>query len=431
MIGEILNSGSTVEYRRTAINNSYSGTAIFNNVNSEGYLSGSTLYSGITNIMTIFSLSGIGTSVQSTQSGANILTGGSFSTPIITTNNNPVFNKITISGATPVNIVSLSGYSISGNTIKINNFIYSPIIISDAFSGLNSYFLTANTNTLFGNNLNISTNFINGALSATTFFSGVTNINNIIFSSNTQFWSSGTLSNSVIRKNLSNSATATNTIALGNDSHATSANSIAFGQQTYSNGLASFVIGKLTTAGDYSHSEGINSLTVSNSSHAEGDSQVTLDFSHVGGNCSAGGSYSSWSRSNFLSAGQYLIQSSSATTTGTVPDGLSANFNSILNLGVDKCIRVNCSVLAVNTANLNCKEWGGFGLAKYRASGSTISFVGGSLQQSINTTFADAGMASAKAELKIDSLNLGVYVAITGITSTAIEWFSKIDAVIC
>lgn len=127
MNGELILTSVTYDDGRIAINNAFSGTAIFNNIQVSGYITGSTisggtLYSGSTDLYSIFSSSNDVTRVQQ---GSNISTGGTGNLPIVSVASSPSFNNLTVSGNTTFS--ALSGQSISADTISIRQQIYNPI----------------------------------------------------------------------------------------------------------------------------------------------------------------------------------------------------------------------------------------------------------------------------------------------------------------
>lgn len=85
-------------------------------------ISGGTLYSGSTNLYSIFATigSGGGSGVNNINAGSNITTGGTASSPIISVVASPSFNNINFSG-TVLGGVALSASSISGYTLFLKD----------------------------------------------------------------------------------------------------------------------------------------------------------------------------------------------------------------------------------------------------------------------------------------------------------------------
>lgn len=162
-------------------NIAFSGTATGGNVSANS-LSASTLYSGSTNLESIFALVGSG-DVTRVQPGSNIATGGTGNLPIVSLVANPSINNLTFSGtATGGSIIgsSISAttfYSGGTNLQTIITTIASGVATGDVTrvqSGLNTYtggtgtLPTINISAATLNNLSVSGTSVLAATTATT-----------------------------------------------------------------------------------------------------------------------------------------------------------------------------------------------------------------------------------------------------------------------
>jgi hypothetical protein len=115
-----------------------SGSAQMNTATAVSFsaatLSGGTIYSGGTNLYSIFQQ--IGTDVQTAvQPGSNITTGGTLGTPIVSLIASPSVNNLVSSGSVQMNTataVLLSGATVNGDTMNVRNNI---IVGSPSASG--------------------------------------------------------------------------------------------------------------------------------------------------------------------------------------------------------------------------------------------------------------------------------------------------------
>jgi len=116
MIGELIPTAYTYDQGRVALNDSFSATAYFVNTEASGNVTGGTYYSGATPLSLIIQNLAVAGSVTTVQPGTNILTGGSATSPIVSTVASPSFNSITASGSSIFN-GGLSASTLSGGTI--------------------------------------------------------------------------------------------------------------------------------------------------------------------------------------------------------------------------------------------------------------------------------------------------------------------------
>lgn len=135
----------------------FSGTAVGGNVQADsgtftsfsaGTLSGGIIFSGGTNLYSIFAPFGTSSGVLNVNAGSNITTGGTVISPIINLVDSPSLNGISISGAGNASIFSAT--TISATTISVQNsgFIirnsantFSNLILSSPISGNTSFLL--------------------------------------------------------------------------------------------------------------------------------------------------------------------------------------------------------------------------------------------------------------------------------------------------
>jgi len=165
---------------------------------------GGVLQSGGTDLYSIFDP--LGSGVQSVVAGSNITTGGTITHPIVSVVTSPSFNNLTLSGTGIANAFSattISGGTLYSGSTELSLIINSQItgITSNLTStrvqpGLNTYtggtpdLPTVNVSALTINNLTVSGNTSLGVLSATTYFSGATELSLIINSQITGITSS-------------------------------------------------------------------------------------------------------------------------------------------------------------------------------------------------------------------------------------------------
>jgi hypothetical protein len=168
---------------------------------SGGTVSGGTLYSGSTNLYSIFQQIGTGSGAQTgVAAGSNITTGGTFSAPVISLVASPSVNNLTASGSSQLaatTVTSISGGTVSGGTIYSGGTnlysVFQPIGgLSTNANGTNTY----TGGTFFNQTINVSALTINtlvasgssqlaattatsisgGTVSGGTLYSGSTNL---------------------------------------------------------------------------------------------------------------------------------------------------------------------------------------------------------------------------------------------------------------
>lgn len=433
MTGEVILSANTFNAGRIALNNSYSGTASFNNVIASGGLTGSTIYIGDNNLYNIFHVSG--STILSITPGSNISTGGTPQNPSINVVASPIFTSINVTGSTATNFSNISGNTITGGTVFSSVFSGSSLssttitagtIYSSVFSGGTVTASTITATAVKANSITsttINANSITGtSISGATLFSGTTNLGTIINNSATQFWSSSTGSNSLMRSNLNNLASGPSSVVLSTGSTASGPLSVAAGANSLASGVASFTEGSGTTAaGSYSHAEGFRTVASGSTSHSEGyDTKAVGNYSHSGGLGAIAFHYAEWARSHMYNS-QYGIMSVSASTTNNTPTTLNAG-GSYFTVGVSEVYRVEVSVTALNISTFDAKEWKGFGIIKNV--GGTTSLVSAI---SMTSTYADAGMGTASVATTANNTNDRLEITATGIAATNINWFAKIE----
>lgn len=114
----------------------------------------------------------------------------------------------------------------------------------------------------------------NGVLTAATYYSGNTNLGQIIYSAQNAYFSSGTGSASIIASNgTGNNAGGAGAISLGNATTATGSVAFAIGNQSTAQGNQSFAGGLLSTAG------GLRSFAFGQSSTASGTNSSAFGLS--------------------------------------------------------------------------------------------------------------------------------------------------------
>ena len=110
----------------------FSGTATGGNIYGTN-VSGGTLYSGNTNLYSIFSV--LGSGVQSVGANGNLSTGGTATNPTIVLSQSPSFNNLTFSGtATGGNVY---GTNVSGGTLYSGNTNLNGLFVNGVVAGSN------------------------------------------------------------------------------------------------------------------------------------------------------------------------------------------------------------------------------------------------------------------------------------------------------
>lgn len=440
MIGELITTGYTYNTIRNIISDAFSGTSNFNNLEASGNLSGSSIYSGATNISTIFSLSGSSSVMQAFLPGVDILTGGTFTNPTISISSSPVFDRVTTTGTSALNVFSLSATSITGSTLYVSNATNNSTVASNIYSQNVTIENNASGNTLTAGTITtnfsklgsisattIRTNTITGtSISATTILSGATNVFNQIHSASTQSWSSSTSVRSLVRTNLNNIGNGTNAFVVGTGSTATGLSSVIFGA---GNTVGSFAIygtafnSGNTVSGEYGHAEGFGSLAAGNGAHSEGGLTYADNYSHSGGLKAGNGMTASWNRGH--GGGVYSTASLSAITTNSTSSALSISNGTgdALNISSNSAYKFKASILAVTYPSMDSKEWESEGLVRYDTV-LGVTYVG---IPTIVSTHADASLATATISAITDIFYFAMTYAITGVTATNIKWFGKVD----
>lgn len=121
MTGELIPTGVTFGVGRNSINDAFSGTAYMNNIelDSGGNFSagtgGGVIYSAGTDLYSIFLTTADGNDITRVQPGTNITTGGTGNLPTINVIPSPSFNSITASGASSFTTLSATTF-FSGST---------------------------------------------------------------------------------------------------------------------------------------------------------------------------------------------------------------------------------------------------------------------------------------------------------------------------
>ena len=299
-----------------------SGNPTFTSLSASS-ISASTLYSGSTNLYSIFLTTADGNDITRVQPGSNITTGGTGNNPVISLAASPSVNAFTASGATSLQTVSattiISGstnlYSIFVSTIipganiivgssggnPVVRLTSSPSISSLTASGSTSLqslsatniydsFLASTGNTVVMANTNgmlysadtvdissvtaLTINNLNiTSLSAGTIYSGSTNLYQIFTTTGNTVWE---FANSPVVKGAQ--TIGTGNIAGGNYSVAEGKDTYAKGDYTHTEGSGN------TSQGGYSHSEGLGNNSTAIVTHMEGAyNSSAAKYSHVAG----------------------------------------------------------------------------------------------------------------------------------------------------
>jgi hypothetical protein len=175
-----------------------------------------------------------------------------------------------------------------------------------------------------------------------------------------------------------------------------------------------------------SHSQGYNTRATGIYSHAEGfNSIATGDFSNAGGKNSTASLPGEWCRSSGNSnfTAQYgIIDLSRRTSNATITEVyIGGIINARLTVASGKSMRYKFTALAMTEGTIASKEWEGQGLIKNVA--GTTSLVG----SSNISTYGDAAMASTTLTVSADNTNDCLKFEVTGLASTNIRWYIKVD----
>jgi hypothetical protein len=201
--------------------------------------------------------------------------------------------------------------------------------------------------------------------------------------------------------------------AEGYDTLATNTASHAEGLGTTANGYASHTEGQYTTAtGQWSHSEGQSTTAIGDASHAGGIQVVANNTAE-------------WARAGAGSYGQYgFVDFFGASTSAAIGElFIGGGVNERFSIPTDTAFRYRLNVIARVPATGDVKEWEALGLIKNV--GGTTSIVGSSL----NSTFADASLATASLAVSANNTNDALYVERTGIAATTIKWYGRLEYV--
>ena len=186
-----------------------SGGTISGATNIAANFSANTIFSGSTNLSSIFAP--INSGVQSISGGTNIITGGTASNPIINTSLVPVFTSVSATTyyGLPQDVYTTGGtFNNNSGTLSLNNSTGGTINISGFYVASAD---TDNYLAISGGTVTGATNFSNN-LSATTIFSGSTNLGSIFalagsgvqsVGQGTNIITGGTANNPIINTSLS------------------------------------------------------------------------------------------------------------------------------------------------------------------------------------------------------------------------------------
>lgn len=151
MTGELIPTGVTYGVGRNSINESFSGTAEFNNIildsgaNFSGGTGGGKFLSGGTDLYNIFVSSSDGNDITRVQPGSNIITGGTANNPTISVTASPSFNSITASGSSIFTTLSATTFFSGGTPL-------SSIISSYSGTSGNLWSASTGSNSIIANN---------------------------------------------------------------------------------------------------------------------------------------------------------------------------------------------------------------------------------------------------------------------------------------
>ncbi len=239
------------------------------------------------------------------------------------------------------------------------------------------------------------------------------------------------------------SGTTANGVASHSEGYLTLASGVAShseGSLTLASGLYSHAEGSRSTAsGDYSHAEGI-SIAGGINSHAEGSGQAyglcshaenggtaNADYSHAGGYATATHNYE-WARSNGayvlnLDGGQYgIIPLYTATTNNVQTEMYIDSTYARFTIDTGHTYFINITIVCVDVANGDAKEWRGNCLVKNVA--GTVSLVGST---ALSSTHGDASLAATSAAISVDVPNEAIVVNVTGLNTADINWYGKCE----
>lgn len=308
------------------------------------------------------------------------------------------------------------------NTVRTKNKIYSEGIVEvNGFN--NTLYMDSKLNLITGN-------------------SNVTSGNGLIIGSSNSL---GSQSASIVIGYGNNVSPNSNSIVLGNDNtvNANLVSSIVLGEGVTADTANSVYTDNLFISADgtinnipikdflsgstnyISGSSGSYSIiTIQNPSKPNIASGI---YSMATGNGSNSNLPGEWSRTtgdaenNFTP--QYGILDLSKTTTGNTPSEIFIGniTNSRITIPVGKSLRYKFTAMAVDSTTIASKEWEGQGLIKNVTGTTTL------IGYDIISTYADSSMSTTDLTVTADNTNDSLKFEVTGIASTNIRWYVKVD----
>jgi len=304
MQGQLIPSGVTFGVGRNSLNDFFSGSAVFNTLTATSInsttISGGTLYSGSTDLYSIFLTTNDGNDITRVQPGTNTFTGGTENAPTVNLTSATLANLSTsgTNTATQFSATTLSGGTIlSGSTDLYSIFLTTTSAVNSPFSG----------NSITGAIAPISgSNIASGSFALVA--GGKSNLASGTFShaEGYQTTSSGSWG--------PHSEGYKTTSSGGFGSHAEGFFTIASGSSSHAEGA------QTTSLGTRSHAEGQSTTASGSYSHAEGHSTIASgSYSHAGGFQSSATSTSSfvYSRKSIVNAAYSSILGGSGNTINT------------------------------------------------------------------------------------------------------------------
>jgi len=321
MIGELIPTGVTFGTGRKSINDSFSGSALFNSIalDSGGDFSGGTgggvIYSGGTDLYNIFLTAAAGADITRIQPGTNTATGGTANFPTVNLDANIVL--------TSVNATTLSGGTLfSGSTDLSDLFLTQSDALFSASTGANSIIANNGTGNIASSAHGVTFGFKNFSSVAYSFIAGG------------YYNSAITGSNSAIVGGQSNYVKNTDAVIMGGVSNTASGkqSSVVGGNNNTSSGYYSIIAaGKSNTnASIYGFIGGgtVNTVSGGNSSSIVGGLSNTSTGSQsiiAGGqnnNSNQTNSAVLGGRANMASAAQSAVVGGIFNTASTINSGV-------------------------------------------------------------------------------------------------------------
>lgn len=308
------------------------------------------------------------------------------------------------------------------DTVRTKNKIYSEGIVE--VNGFN--------NTLY----------LNSKLSLITGNSNITSGNGLILGSSNNL---GNQSSSVVVGYGNNVGPNTNSIILGNDNtvNANLVSSIVLGEGVTADTANSVYTDNLFISADgtinnipikdflsastnyISGSTGPYSIiTIQNPSKPNVASGI---YSMATGNGAVSSLPGEWSRTtgdaNNVFTPQYgILDLSSRTTNATLTEIFIGGItNSRVSIASGQSLRYKFTAIAMTEGTIASKEWEGQGLIRNVTGTTTL------IGYDIISTYADASMATADLTVSADNTNDSLKFEVTGIASTNIRWYVKVD----